>query len=107
MDFENVPGHGIKATIEGWEPRRGSELACIVVDADTVKGDAKEVVAALRERGIDVMLFTGDNEWTARDVAEQVGIGPANVRAEVLPEDKSDVVDRSTKSDDGPVELSR
>jgi len=38
-------------------------------------------------------MLTGDNERTARAVAEAVGIDPDNVRAEVLPEDKSDAVE--------------
>jgi len=69
------------------------ELAGVVADADTVKPSAKEAVAALQARGIDVMMITGDNERTARAVAEQVGIDPDNVRAGVLPEDKSDAVE--------------
>lgn len=127
-DFENVPGHGIRATVddrevlvgnrklledEGIDPapaaetmerleREGKtamlvaidgELAGVVADADTVKQGAKEAVAALRERGVDVMMITGDNERTARAVAEEVGIDPDNVRAEVLPDEKSDAVD--------------
>jgi len=126
--FENVPGHGIRATVEGREVLVGNrkllrdagvdpepaaetmerlesegktamlvaadgKLVGVVADADTVKESAKDAVAALRERGTDVMLITGDNERTARAVAEQVGIDPANVRAEVLPEDKSDAVE--------------
>jgi Cu+-exporting ATPase len=40
------------------------------------------------------MMITGDNERTARAVAERVGIDPRNVRAGVLPADKSDAVER-------------
>ena len=126
--FENVPGHGIRATVgesdilvgnrkllrdndvdpspaeETMErlEREGKtamlvayegELVGVVADADTVKESAKDAVSALQERGLDVMMITGDNERTARAVAEQVGIAPENVRAEVLPEDKSDAVE--------------
>ena len=37
-------------------------------------------------------MITGDNERTTRAVAEHVGIDPANVRAEVLPDDNSNAV---------------
>jgi len=68
------------------------ELVGVVADADTVKS-AKDAVSQLQERGVDVMMITGDNRRTARAVAEQVGIDPENVHAEVLPEDKSDAVE--------------
>ncbi|EMA63283.1 heavy metal translocating P-type ATPase [Halorubrum kocurii] len=138
--FENVPGHGVRATVapdhldggsevlvgnrkllrdNGIDPAPAAEemerlesegktamlvarvpagtndgrLAGIVADADTVKPSAADAVAALRDRGVDVMMITGDNERTARAVAERVGIDPENVRAGVLPEDKSDAVE--------------
>ena len=68
-------------------------LAGVVADADTIKPSAKDAVSELQARGVDVMLLTGDNERTARAVAEEVGIDPENVRAGVLPEDKSDAVE--------------
>jgi Cu+-exporting ATPase len=74
------------------------ELLGVLAVADTVKESAQQAVAALRERGKTVMLLTGDNERTARAVAEQVGIDPANVRAEVLPDEKADAVE-SIQSD--------
>ena len=74
-------------------PFDGGELLGVVATADTVKESATEAVSALRARGLDVLLLTGDNERTARAVAEQVGIDPSNVRAGVLPEDKSDAVE--------------
>jgi Cu+-exporting ATPase len=71
----------------------GGELLGVVAAADTVKESATAAVRRLRERGVEVMMITGDNERTARTVAEQVGIDPENVRAEVLPEDKSAAVE--------------
>ncbi|MDS0281675.1 heavy metal translocating P-type ATPase [Haloarcula onubensis] len=68
-------------------------LVGVVADADTVKESAKRAVADLRERGLDVWMITGDNERTARAVAERVGIDPDNVQAEVLPEEKAAAVE--------------
>ncbi|MGB9932563.1 heavy metal translocating P-type ATPase [Haloarcula amylolytica] len=68
-------------------------LLGIVADADTVKESAKAAVSGLRDRGLGVWLITGDNGRTARAVAEEVGIDPDNVMADVLPEDKADAVD--------------
>jgi len=128
-DFENVPGHGVRATVEGAEVLVGNRklmrdagidpgaadttmerletegktatlvaredgLVGVVATADAVKERAGDAVRALGERGLDVMLLTGDNERTARAVAKRVGIDPENVRAEVLPEDKSAAVER-------------
>ncbi|AQL41304.1 ATPase P [Halorientalis sp. IM1011] len=69
------------------------ELVGVVATADTVKESAKAAVSALRERDLSVHMITGDNERTAEAVAEQVGIDPGNVRAEVLPEDKADAIE--------------
>ncbi|WP_049972092.1 heavy metal translocating P-type ATPase [Haladaptatus cibarius] len=68
-------------------------LVGVVADADEVKESAKEAVSDLKSRGLDVLMLTGDNERTAEAVAEQVGIDPENVRAEVLPDEKADVVE--------------
>jgi len=80
---------------EGGAGERSEEydLLGVVADADTVKDSAREAVSALRERGTDVWMITGDNERTAKAVAEQVGIDPDQVMAGVLPEDKADAVD--------------
>jgi len=68
------------------------DLIGVLANADTVKDSARRAVSDLRERGLDVWMITGDNERTARAVADQVGIDPDNVMAEVLPEDKADAV---------------
>jgi Cu+-exporting ATPase len=61
-------------------------LAYIAI-ADTMKPEAKEVVALLHAQGIAVTLLTGDNQRTAHHIAQQVGIDA--VIAEVLPADKA------------------
>ncbi len=55
--------------------------------ADTVKPDAAEAIRRFRAAGIEPMMITGDNERTARAVAEQVGI--TRMMAQVLPQDKA------------------
>ena len=64
----------------------------VLVVRDTVRPSSREAVAALRKLGIRPVLLTGDNTRAAEHVAAQVGIDAADVRAEVLPADKRDVV---------------
>jgi len=70
------------------------ELAGLIAVADTVKEHSAEAIAAMQAMGIDVWMITGDNKRTAAAIARQVGIGPDNVLAEVLPEDKAAQVAR-------------
>ncbi len=58
--------------------------------ADPVKAGAAELVAALQKAGVSVVMLTGDNERTARAVASRLGI--TEVQAEVLPEQKAEVI---------------
>ncbi|WP_336922223.1 heavy metal translocating P-type ATPase [Aquipuribacter sp. SD81] len=68
----------------GWDGRvRG-----LLVVADTVTATAREAVDGLRALGLEPHLLTGDGRAAALAVAEEVGIDPAHVRAEVMPEDK-------------------
>ena len=73
---------------------RGQPLKAmaVLVVRDTVRPSSRAAVAALRELGIRPVLLTGDNVRAAEHVAAQVGIEAADVRAEVLPADKRDVV---------------
>ncbi|MFF3202528.1 heavy metal translocating P-type ATPase [Streptomyces sp. NPDC002962] len=120
--FENVPGRGVRGRVEGHEvavgrlfetvpdgvarakeeAERGGRTAVVVgwdgvargvlAVADAVKETSAEAVRQLRALGLTPVLLTGDNRAVAEAVAEAVGID--RVIAEVLPEDKVDVVRR-------------
>ena len=68
------------------------QAVAVLVVRDTVRPSSRAAVAALCELGIRPVLLTGDNARAAEHVAAQVGIDAADVRAEVLPGDKRDVV---------------
>ncbi|MEU6395249.1 heavy metal translocating P-type ATPase [Streptomyces sp. NPDC046939] len=70
------------------------EARAVLEVADAVKETSAEAVRRLRSLGLRPVLLTGDNEAVARSVAAEVGIGAEDVIAEVLPQDKVDVVKR-------------
>jgi Cu+-exporting ATPase len=65
-------------------------LAGVIGIADAIKPDAGKAIRRMQAMGLEVVLLTGDNENTARAVAAQVGI--ATVHAEVLPQDKAEII---------------
>ena len=67
------------------------KLSGIVAVADPIKETTAEVIKELHEAGLRIIMATGDNERTARAVAQLLGID--EVRAGVLPEDKKALVD--------------
>ncbi|WP_136716308.1 heavy metal translocating P-type ATPase [Halorientalis salina] len=67
------------------------EIEGLIAVGDTVRPDAKRAVAALQERGLTPVMLTGDNEGTARAVADEVGV--AEFRAGLLPEQKVEAVE--------------
>ncbi|MCP1388684.1 cadmium-translocating P-type ATPase [Corynebacterium sp. TA-R-1] len=120
-DFENEPGIGAKALVDGALVRVGrpqtelgalrqafddaeaaggtavavevdGKAAGVIAVRDTVKEDSAAAIARLKELGLRPHLLTGDNEGAALATAREVGIDPADVTAGVLPEDKVDVV---------------
>jgi P-type Cu+ transporter len=118
--FEAVPGRGVRAQVAGTRVEVGSQrifddqpapaagealvaqgktllyiriddrVAGILAAADTLRAEAPQALAALKELGVDhIELLTGDNERTAAAVAGQLGIA---YRANLLPEDKIRIV---------------
>ncbi|MER5982948.1 heavy metal translocating P-type ATPase [Streptomyces sp. NPDC001787] len=127
-DFTNVPGLGVRGTVEGRSVlvgrpallteagialpqglsaaladagHQGRSAVAVAWDgeargvlsiADAVKDSSAEAIVRLRALGLTPILLTGDNRAVAEAVAAEVGID--EVYAEVMPEDKVDVVKR-------------
>jgi len=70
----------------------GARAAAVLLFGDEPKPRAAEAVARLRQRGLRVVMISGDNLAAAQAVAARVGIDAADVRADVLPQDKAAVV---------------
>ncbi|MFF4150542.1 heavy metal translocating P-type ATPase [Streptomyces sp. NPDC001651] len=87
---ENAETAGRTAIVVAWD---GAARAVLEV-ADAVKETSREAVARLRALGLTPMLLTGDNRRVAQAVAREVGIAAEDVIAEVLPQDKADIVKR-------------
>ncbi|MCF7818962.1 MAG: HAD-IC family P-type ATPase, partial [Kiritimatiellales bacterium] len=66
------------------------QAAGILAVSDPIKPSTQEAIKALHELGLKIHMLTGDNEQTARSVAEELGID--EVRAGVAPQDKHEYV---------------
>ena len=66
------------------------KVAGIIAVSDPIKTDSVQAIRALKKQGIRIIMVTGDNEVTAHAIAETAGI--SEIRAQVLPEDKAEVV---------------
>lgn len=116
VEFEALPGAGVRGTIAGIEVlvrkpipgdderihaledrgktvvvvlRRGIPVALIAL-SDTVKDEAKTAIRLLKDHGLKVVMLTGDNARAAQYIAGQAGID--TVIADVLPQEKADKI---------------
>jgi P-type Cu+ transporter len=117
--FVNDPGTGVVGVVDGVEvavSRAGSlagvdllaptapqttvqvtwggQLRGVITLADQIKPGSAAAIADLKTMGITPMLLTGDSAAVAQQVADAVGIAPADVIAGVLPTEKADAVKR-------------
>lgn len=66
------------------------KIVGIIAVSDPIKKDSALAVQRLKDLGLRIIMVTGDNQITAHAIAKQAGI--AEVRAQVLPQDKAAVV---------------
>ena len=69
---------------------QAAEVLGLLAVADTVRPEARRTVELLQQRGIAVVMLSGDNRTTAQAIAAQLGIG--EVIAEVRPADKAETI---------------
>ncbi|MBC9725407.1 cation-translocating P-type ATPase [Streptomyces sp. TRM68367] len=87
---EEAETAGRTAVTVAWD----GEARAVLEIADAVKETSAEAIRRLRSLGLTPILLTGDNRAVAESVAREVGIAPEDVIAEVLPQDKVEVVKR-------------
>jgi P-type Cu+ transporter len=90
-DAEKLRGEGATAVYVAVD----GKAAGIIAIADPIKATTSSALRKLKDSGIHVVMLTGDNATTAKAVAGKLGID--DVKADVLPEDKSRIVSELRK----------
>ena len=91
--LDGLEQHAEKLAAQGRTPMflaAGGGPKGVIAVADSLKPGALEGVARLKAMGLSVVMLTGDNRRTAQAMADQLGID--RVEAEVLPQDKAEIV---------------
>lgn len=116
-EFESMPGKGVSGYINGVKytigspelvgasPGKGTTvylqgpggIAGRITLADKIRDSASKTISELRDRGIRVMMLTGDSEEVAAEVAGELGV--ESYHGGLLPEDKMKVIDEVRKGD--------
>ena len=77
---------------------KNNKLIALLGVNDNVKENAKDVISKLKARNINVVMLTGDNEKTAKSIADLIGID--NVIAGVMPKDKAKTIENLRKNNE-------
>ena len=127
-DYEEVEGHGIRASFEGIKilvgnhklmqkhgvshkvpdelgtvvyVARGHEYLGYILISDEVKKDSKSTVENLKKLGIKSYMLTGDNESVARKIGEELGVD--KIYSSLLPHEKVEYFEKIKKEQKGSV----
>ncbi|MBI1971634.1 MAG: cadmium-translocating P-type ATPase [Candidatus Wildermuthbacteria bacterium] len=106
VDFQRVPGRGVRGRIDGFEVRvegaesGGPETAIVVLKngenvgtialADIIREESRQAIKDLKAMGLKIAMITGDSEGVAKWIAKELGID--EYFAKVLPGEKSEKV---------------
>ncbi|BBA79529.1 cation-transporting P-type ATPase [cyanobacterium endosymbiont of Rhopalodia gibberula] len=66
------------------------EVQGVIVLEDTLRPDAKETITRLQEKGLEVIILTGDRQFVAESIAQQLGVN--QVFAQVRPAEKATII---------------
>ena len=69
---------------------KNGKLIALIGVRDNIRENAKDTVQTLKRRNIDIVILTGDNEKTAKFIADEIGI--TSVIANVKPKEKADKI---------------
>ena len=69
---------------------KNNQLLALIGVKDTIKPESKKIIKDLKEKNINVVMLTGDNEKTAKAIAKELGID--RVIANVLPKQKAEEI---------------
>ncbi len=74
---------------------KNKEVIALVGINDILRENSKEIINILNKKGIKTIMLTGDNEETAKKIAEEIGI--SDVIANVMPSQKADTIKKLKK----------
>jgi len=88
-DVQRLQGEGATVSAMVERTAQGLTPVALMAFADEPKPGAREALAALRQRGLRVVMISGDNRAAALAMGQRLGLGEAEVLADVLPGDKA------------------
>jgi Cu+-exporting ATPase len=103
-NFLNLAGMGVSATINKHKYyvgktdnhsvalKKDDKILASFALADSLRPDSLDTITRLQKKGFEIYLLTGDNLANAKNIATQLDIKPENIIADVLPDQKLEVV---------------
>ena len=98
---EALQAQGATVSVLAQRVPEGLEVLAVLAFGDDPKPGVQTALATLRQRGLRLVMISGDNEGAARAMAARLGLRPDEVHANVLPGDKAALVKRLQHNDNG------